>query len=133
MIKTIGKLTLATILAAVVLGEPMAALAQTNTTAPGTPAAPAAKKPKAIPFNGKLGAVDQVNKTITLDQKTKRTFQITSETKLMKDGKPATFADAVVGEDVAGRYYTNSADGTLIATTVRFGAKPKPAAATTTN
>ena len=86
MIKSIGKITLVTILAAVVLGVPLTVPAQTN--APAAPAAPA-KKPKAIPFHGKLLAVDQVNKTVTLDEKTKRVFQVTSDTKIMKNGKPS--------------------------------------------
>jgi len=133
MIKKFGKLTLATILAAVVLGEPIGVLAQPPTPAapaPDTSATPApkAKKPKQIPFTGKLLTVDQVNKTITLDQKTQRTFVITSDTKIMKAGKPATLEDAVVGDDVGGRYYSNNVDGKLIATSVRLGAKPKPAA-----
>jgi hypothetical protein len=133
MIKKLGKLTLATILAAVVLGEPIGAFAQPPTPAapaPDAPATPAkkAKKPKGIPFTGKLLSVDQVNKTITLDQKTQRTFEITSDTKLTKDGKPATLEDAVVGEDIGGSYYTNNVDGKLIARSVRFGAKVKPAA-----
>jgi hypothetical protein len=66
-----------------------------------------------------------VNKTITLDEKTQRTFEITSTTLLMKNGKPAMFEDAVVSDDVGGRYVKN-ADGTLTATSVRFGPKPKP-------
>ena len=42
---------------------------------------------KAGPFHGKLAAIDKVGKTITVG---KRTFQITSETKIKKAGKPAT-------------------------------------------
>jgi hypothetical protein len=57
----------------------------------------------------------------------KRTFQITSETKIKKGGKPATLDDGVVGEDVGG-YYHNGEDGKLNAVSVRFG--PKPSAAT---
>jgi hypothetical protein len=125
MIKSIGKLTLATILAALVVGVPLRVSAQDKTPAPATPAAPV--KAKAIPYHGKLGEVDKVNKTITLDEKTKRVFIITSETKIMKAGKPATLDDAVVGEDVAGQY-TKGADGKLTAKSVRFGPKPEPAA-----
>ncbi len=125
MIKSIGKLTLATILAALVVGVPMGVSAQEK-PAPG-PVAPATPPAKArpTPFRGKLGAVDKVKKTITLDDKTKqRIFEITSETKLVKNGKPATLDDAVVGEDVGGSY-TKSADGKMVAKSVRFGAKPE--------
>ena len=133
MTRTLGKLTLITILATMALGVPLAALADNTTPAPATPppapapAEPAAPtKPVIIPFKGKLGAVDLVNKTITLDEKTKRTFQVTSDTKIMKAGKPATLEDAVVGEDVGGRY-TKGDDGKLVLKSVRFGAKPEPA------
>jgi hypothetical protein len=128
MIKSIGKLTLATILAAVVVGMPLGALAQDKTTpAPAAPASPDATKPRPIPFRGKIGAVDLVNKTIALDEKTKRTFEITSETKISKAGKPATLADAVVGEDIGGSY-TKSPTGKLVAKTVRLSVKAAPVA-----
>jgi hypothetical protein len=124
MIKSIGKLTLATILAALVVGVPLTMSAQDKTPAPTAPEASA--KPKAIPFRGKLAEVDKVNKTITLDEKTKRTFLITSETKITKAGKPATLDDGVVGEDVAGQYLKGT-DGKLTAKSVRFGPKVTPA------
>jgi len=78
------------------------------------------KAPKAGPFHGKLVAVDSAAKTISVG---KRTFQITSETKLKKDGKPATLDAGVVGEVVSG-YVKPSPDGKLVATTVTFGPKP---------
>jgi hypothetical protein len=78
------------------------------------------KKPGAGPFHGKLAKVDKVAKAITVG---KRTFQITSGTKLKKaDGTPATLSDAVVGEEVSG-YVKPTEDGKLVATTVTFGAK----------
>ena len=76
-------------------------------------------KPKAGPFHGKLVAVDKVAKTITVG---KRTFQITSETKIKKAGKPATLDDGVVGEEASG-YVKPREDGKLMATTVNFGPK----------
>ena len=51
-------------------------------------------------------------------------YQITSETKISKDGKPATLDDGVVGEPVSG-YAKPTNDGKMAATTVRFGAKPE--------
>jgi hypothetical protein len=83
------------------------------------------KKPSAGPFHGKLAAVDQTAKTITVG---KRTFLITSESHINKEGKPATLQDGVVGEEVSGYVKPNDA-GKLIATKVNFGPKPatKPA------
>ena len=78
------------------------------------------KKEGNIPFHGKLGAVDKTAKTITVG---KRTFQITSDSKLSKGGKPATLDDAVVGEEVSGNYQTSDA-GKWSVKTVRFGPKP---------
>ncbi|HZV35300.1 MAG TPA: hypothetical protein VFB72_12060 [Verrucomicrobiae bacterium] len=121
MIKSIGKLTIATILAALVVGVPLGASAQ-DKAAPenSTPAAPA--RTRALPFHGKLESVDKVNKTITLQGKTKRTFEVTSETKITKgkDRKPATLDDGAAGDDVSGSY-TKSADGkTLKLRSLRF-------------
>jgi hypothetical protein len=117
-------------------GAPVSAAAQNN---PGEPKQDAPKgdeakakkkveagpetRPKGKPFNGKLEAVDKVNKTITIKGKEKdRTFQITSNTRLTKDGQPAVLDAAVVGEEVAGTW-RESADGKLEAMSIRFGAK----------
>lgn len=78
-----------------------------------------AVKAKIIPFTGKLTAVDKQAKTITVGE---RVFQITSETRISKAGKPAILEDGVVGEEVAGAYRSAAGDK-LEATTVRFGAK----------
>ena len=79
-----------------------------------------AEKPaKAGPFHGKLLAVDKIAKTIAVG---KRTFQVTSETRIKKAGKPATLEDGVVGETVSG-YIKPTADGKLVATTINFGPK----------
>ena len=79
------------------------------------------KKKGGIPFRGKLDAVDKTAKTIKVGE---RVFQITSDTRLMKAGKPATLDDGVVGEEVAGNY-TQADDGKLMARSVRFGPKPE--------
>jgi hypothetical protein len=83
------------------------------------------KKPKPGPFHGKLVAMDKVAKTITVG---KRTFNITSETKIKKAGKPATLDDGVVGEEVSG-YVKPREDGKLAATTVNFGPKSQSGSA----
>ena len=124
MIKTFGKITLAGILAALVMGVPVRASADDSTT--NKPAPPVRARPPM--FRGTLDAVDSTAKTITVANKTqpKRTFEITADTKFMKDGKPAILSDGVVGDPVSGSY-TNSADGkTMIAKMITFG-KPAPA------
>ena len=55
----------------------------------------AVKKKTAHPFHGNLAAVDKTAKTIKVGESI---YQITSETKIIKDGKPATLDDGVVGE-----------------------------------
>ena len=105
----------------------------TNKTAPNRNSAtqkqePATgeKKPSAGPFHGKLAALDKTARTIKVG---KRTFQITSETKIKRAGKPATLDDAIVGEEISG-YNKPADDGKLIATTVNLGPKSptKPSA-----
>jgi hypothetical protein len=124
MIKSIGKMTLAGLLAAVVLGMPVRVSAQDKPTEKPVPSAPAAgATAKAVPFKGKISVVDKAAKTITLDDKNKRVFLITSETKMMKGDKPATLDDGVVGELVTGSYHKGD-DGKLSAKSVYFGGKP---------
>ena len=90
--------------------------------APAKKEAGAKAKPATTPMKGKIDAVDAAAKTITVGT---RTFAVTSTTKITKDGKPAVFADAKVGEEVGGAYKT-SAEGKLELTSLRVG--PKPAA-----
>jgi len=77
------------------------------------------KKPVAGPFHGKLLALDKVKKTIMVG---KRTFQITSETKIKKGGKPATLEDGIVGDPVSG-YVKPAEGGKWIAVSMNFGPK----------
>ena len=89
--------------------------------------APAPKpetKVKQMPFRGKVGAVDATAKTITLEGKeTGRVFQVTSATKISKDGKPAVLADVTLGEAVGGLAKENAA-GKWEIVTLRIGARP---------
>lgn len=126
MIKSIGKLSLVAILAAMVVGMPA------RVSAENAPAAPA--KAKATAFRGKLAKVDASAKTITVENKSKgdRTIEITSETKITKDGKPATLSDGVVGEPVSGSYIEGS-DGKMAAKAVKFGAAKSKKAASAAN
>lgn len=83
------------------------------------------EKPGRLPFSGKIGAVDNVSKSITLAGKEKnRVIHVTSETKIMKAGKPATFDDAKVGEEVGGQL-RKTADGKEEAISLRVGPKPE--------
>ena len=67
-------------------------------------------KPKQMPFRVKVSAVDKTTKVITLEGKEKsRSFQVTSETKITKDGKPAVLDDVTAGESVGGRAKENAA------------------------
>jgi len=127
MIQKLGKITLMTLIAAALLGLPAVVSAQTN-----APEVPKVAKSKPLPFIGKLGSVDKAAMTFTLDEKTKpgRTFEVNSGTRIMKEGKPATLADGVVGYPVRGSY-TKSADGKLEAHTVSFGVKVDPAKTST--
>jgi len=73
----------------------------------------------AHPFHGKLAAVDQAAKTITIGNSV---YQITSETKITKAGKPAVLADGVVGEEASG--YAKPLDGgKMYAASLTFGPK----------
>ena len=93
---------------------------------PASPAAPAAtpQKPRAIPFQGKVTAVDKTAKTVTLQGRDKeRTVQVTSETKIIKDGKPAVLDAVAVGEIATGRAKPGPA-GKLEALILNVGAKP---------
>ena len=124
MLKSILRIGAVGLLAAAIAGMPAQLLAQTtNTPAPAKKSTAAKKESKkakgAHPFNGKLAAVDKVAKTIKVGESV---YQITSETKITKDGKPATLEDGVVGEPVSG-YVKPAEDGKMPATTVHFGAK----------
>jgi Cu/Ag efflux protein CusF len=86
-------------------------------------AAAEGKSNRAIPFSGKINEIDQAAKTINIGKEKKRTIQITDKTKVMKDGKPATLADAKVGDEVGGSYRDNG--GKLEAGSLRIGPKPE--------
>lgn len=122
MKKHIAKLSMLTLCAAAILAVPALSRAQATTNAPAAAAqTPPAKKHSASPatllFHGSLTAVDTNAMTLTVE---KRTFNMTSDTIITKDSKPAVLADGVVGGQVRGAYKKN-ADGKLDAVTVHFG------------
>jgi hypothetical protein len=120
MIKKILKLGIVTLLAAAVVGLPAQLSAQSTNPPAGTNGPPPMKKMRGHPFHGKLAEVDKTAKTIKVGE---TTYEITSKTRIMKDGKPGTLEDGVVGEDVSGSA-TTDADGKHIAASVYFGKRP---------
>lgn len=117
--KTLSKLSLAALLAVALTGMPVHAQS-TNAPEKKVKHTSEAQKRTTMPFHGKLKAVDNTAKTISVGE---MTIAVTSETKLSKEGKPATLADGIVGEEVSGAY-KKAEDGKLTGVTIRFGAKP---------
>jgi hypothetical protein len=76
---------------------------------------------RAIPFRGKITALDQTALTVTVGT---RVFQITSETKIFKGEAAGTFSDASVGMNASGSYH-EAGGGKLVAKMIRFGPKPE--------
>jgi len=115
--------------AAAIVAAPALSRAQDTTTnmpAPPARTAPAPARPaKALVFKGTISAIDTNAMTFTVET---RTFDITSETRITKDGQPAILSEGVVGEPVSGTYKTGD-KGRLNAVIVRFGAMKKKEAA----
>jgi hypothetical protein len=125
MNKVILKLSLLSLLAMAVAITPITARAQTTNATPKKKLFPN----RTLPFHGKLKAIDNTAKTITVGTET---IQITSETKITKMGKPATLQDGAVGDDVGGAYHKD-AEGKSDAISLRFGPKPTPESGSKTN
>jgi hypothetical protein len=91
------------------------------------PAAEAAPKkrpaPKSLPFRGTVESVDAKAMTVTLAGREKqRVFNVTSKTRLEKDGKPATFADIKPGDAARGSFERGPEGDNLLKAT--FGPAP---------
>jgi hypothetical protein len=108
------QIALFSLVAAAFIAAPAVVLAQ------DTPA-PAKKHEKhgGTPFHGKVSTVDTAGSTFTVGQ---LTINVTPETKITKDGKPASLSDITVGEKVGGSYKKDEA-GKLNAVTVHAGEK----------
>ncbi len=125
MIKSVLRIGALSLLAVAIAGLPVQVRAQTTNPPAVTKKSSAVKKDSAVkkktahPFHGNLAAVDKTAKTIKVGESV---YQITSETRIIKDGKSATLDDGVVGEPVSG-YAKPTADGKMAATSVRFGVK----------
>jgi hypothetical protein len=127
MKKHIVKIATLSLLAAAVIAVPaLSRAADATTNTPGSSGQTVTPKPgrNVIPFHGKITAVDANAMTLTVGN---LALQITSDTKISKDGKPAKLSDAVVGEQVRGAY-RKSEGGKLNAVTVRLGVKNAGAA-----
>jgi hypothetical protein len=80
-------------------------------------------KQRRMPFSGKVSAVDKTTKSVTLDGREKsRTFQITSATKITKNGKPAVMDDVIAGQTVGG-LAKETAPGKWEVVTLNIGGK----------
>jgi hypothetical protein len=129
--RSVLRLVLFGLLAAALANSPMPLQAQTTnaskaeakkTSAKSADTTKSEKKSSPVPFNGKLAKLDKVAKTFTVGS---RTIRVTSDTKINKSGKPATFEDGIEGEAISGSI-KKSDDGSWVAVTVNYG--PKPAA-----
>ena len=109
------------IAAAAFIAAPISSRAQEagSTNSPAA-TAPASKK-HSQSYHGKVTAVDSAAMTVTVGSKT---FNVTSDTKITKEGKPATLSDITAGESVRGSY-KKVAGGKLDATTIHIGDKKK--------
>ncbi len=127
MKKLLTTLTVATLAAAVLLVTPRTSSAQDKEKAKDKAGEKGKgdekKKAGTLPFNGKAVAVDKSAKTIKLSGEKARVVQVTATTKVLKDGKPASFDDLKDGEDVSGGYKL-SADGKMEATVLNIGKPP---------
>ena len=122
MKKQIIKLTLS-LFATAIIAAPVLAHAQNSGTnlpaAPGQTEPAKPKKHEGNVFRGTVSAMDAKAMTLTVG---KRTFEVTSETKITKDGQPAILSDIAVGDKVGGAY--KKAGDKLTATTINDGKKP---------
>jgi len=125
MKKQIVKLTLSLFATAILIAPVLSRAQDTGTnTSPAQTAPVKPKKHEGAVFRGTVSAVDAKAMTLTVGQ---RTFDVTSETKITKNGQPAILSDIAVGDKVGGAY-KKTADGKLAATTINDGKKPAEAA-----
>lgn len=122
--RNISKITVLGLLTVALVALPALSRAEgADKDKPASPdqAAPAKPNKHGTPFHGKLAAADAKAMTLTVGT---LVIHVTADTKITKDGQPATLADGVVGEPVGGAYQKTD-DGQLNATVVHFGAKPE--------
>jgi len=111
----IAKIALFGLVAAALVAVPTAGRAGDSTN---TPAQTVPKK-HSQPFHGKVAAVDTAAMTVSVAS---LTINVTSETKITKDGKPATLSDIAVGDTVGGSFRKDDT-GKLNASIIRANDK----------
>ena len=115
------RIVLAGLLTTAMVLAPAVGIAQEKArTPPGTnaPARPS-RGDRAFPFHGAVTAIDKSAMTLTVGE---RVFHVNADTKISKNGKPVTLADASMGDIVSGNY-ARSDDGKLTARTIRLAQK----------
>jgi hypothetical protein len=119
----INKITVLGLLTVALVALPASSRAEDPKMKEGPAASekPSPDKPgkHSTPFRGKLGTVDAKAMTLTVGT---LVIHVTADTKITRNGQPATLADGVAGEPVGGAYQKTE-DGQLNATTVHFGGK----------
>ena len=117
----IAKLTAVGLLAAALVAVPATSRAADRTNAPAASGQTTKHKRTSglIPFRGTVAGVDTNAMTLAIG---KRTFDITSQTRIFKNGEPAILSDLVVGDKVGGAYKKGE-NGKLEARTIRVGEK----------
>jgi hypothetical protein len=130
MKKQLAKLILLGWCAAAILAAPALSRAQDATNAP-VASAPVKHKHKrnTLPYRGYLAALDTNAMTITVGN---LSLQVTSATRITKDGNPAVLADGVVGQPVSGSYKKGT-DGMTNAVSIHFGKTKKKSSSESTS
>lgn len=109
------------LVAAALAAAPAIVNAQDSTTTKPHTAQAERHTNKKHPFHGKVKSVDAAAQTVVVG---KTTITVTAETKIIKNGAPATFADITVGEKIGGSG-TPEGKGKLTANTLTIGEKAK--------
>ena len=102
-----------------VVAAPASEIPAARTPAPA-PAKAKKKSRTSLAASGKVSNLDTNAMTLTVG---KRTFEITSETRISKGGNPAILSDIAVDDKVSIAY--KKADGKLNAVTIKDSVKPK--------
>ncbi len=99
-------------------------------TAPArNPAAKASERAKQMPFRGTIVKIDLEARTVTLGGKEKdRTFVVTDQTKIKRDGEVARLEDVRTGDTVGGLARANGDKWEVV--TLNVGEKPAKTPAT---
>lgn len=98
---------------------------QTTVTTPAPSPNPRPKR-ETYPFRGTVGSVDPEGMTLVLEgRQNRRVVQLTKQTRIEKDGAPAT-VESVKSGDAVGGTLRKTADGKEEALLVRVGPKSEP-------